>query len=194
MFDNVFNKEDYCRQYGLNLYNNCLTRIMKEVIEKKRIKEISMGTAIAMSAIEKSRDDRDESRARTKLSRILFDCGLKSPWRKHFYEAYDLMATYMYILGKDSITKEELFDVSSDMDIYNMYFRDKCEEYASLDLDMPMINVNGYVSRDDLECDLDRQRPYSIQKQKDKIYHGLAKLPFCEIDEIKSVSHESVSM
>lgn len=194
MFDNAFNKEAYCRQYGLNLYNNCLTRIMKEVIQKKRINEISMGTAMAMSAVEKSRDDRDQARASTKLSRILFDCGLKSPWRKHFYEAYDLMVTYMYILGKDSITKEELLEISSDMDIYNMYFKDKCEEYASLDLDMPMINVNSCVSRDDLDYYLDRQRYYSIREQKDKIYQSIAKLPLCEIDEIKSASQGSATM
>ena len=159
---------------------NVYTKMLQEVIEKDKIDNITMARAMTMSVIEKEKDNKEEEFHNSELGKVLLQLGIIKPWRKHLYEVYDLIATYMCITNTKSLSANNLKSISEDENIYDVYFRSDCEELAKIEYELDYYAFN--------------KKNGTMQKlngMQSEIKNRMLRRSFYEIDEMRNACNET---
>ena len=93
------------KTYVNNFYQVFFASMYTE-LNKRDCKSITRELAKKQREIEKIKSVKENKFANSLIGRMLMAVGVKSPYRKHYYEDYDLMLLLMRYLNKDKLIKD----------------------------------------------------------------------------------------
>ncbi|MBO5954523.1 MAG: hypothetical protein J6Q13_00975 [Clostridia bacterium] len=102
---------------------------MYSELNKRDCKSITRELAKKQRELEKKQSDRELKFANSLIGRMLMTVGVKSPYRKHYYEDYDLMLLVMRYLNKDRLYIRDF----ATLDIKDFYVKFIKERFDKLD-------------------------------------------------------------
>ena len=123
----------------INHFYQCYFIRMYLAVEKSYCQTISRETARKTREKLKIKSDREGKFASTLISSMLVGLGVKSPYRKYYYEEYDLMLLLMRYLHKDKLSIKDF----AFLDIKKFYVDclksrfDKIDEIRDKKLNIP---------------------------------------------------------
>lgn len=114
----------------INLFYKVYFSSMYSELNKRDCKSITRDLAIKQREIEKMKSIKENKVANSLIGRMLMTIGVKSSYRKHFFEEYDLMLLIMRYLDKDKLDIRDF----SNLDVKEFYVKCLKNRFDKYDL------------------------------------------------------------
>lgn len=127
---------NFYQVYFVPMYSRLLKRTCKSITKEEAKQERDK---------QKKKYKKELKFAKTLISQMLVGCCLKSPYRKHYYEDYDLMLLFMRYLKKDMLDIRDF----ANLDVKDFYVKclkdrfDKLDEIKEQQYSLSLSDIEG---------------------------------------------------